>query len=86
MSEQTEKRDVERIKLMLTNLCDRNIALRVALINIRNGDIPRPVTHHYRVDGKPSKNDYCTHGAHMKGTCGACIDEYINSVLDGEAS
>lgn len=54
---------------------------REALVNIRDGDTPRPVGTVWRADGKLSKNDQCTHGEWMYDDCGACTAAYIDAFL-----
>jgi hypothetical protein len=57
--------------------------LRVALYNIAEYDVPRPVAHPFRDDGAPSKNDRCNHNVAMYDECAGCLSQYADDVLRG---
>jgi hypothetical protein len=57
--------------------------LRIALYNIAQYDVPRPVAHPFRDDGKPSKNDRCNHNVAMYDECAGCLSQYADDVLRG---
>jgi hypothetical protein len=60
----------------------RRIAeLEKALNAIADGDVPRPVSFHYRKDWQPSKNDRCIHEMFMYEDCGLCIEEFARAEL-----
>jgi len=59
--------------------------LREALKKIAEGDVERPVFASYRNDGKPSKNDKCSHDVVMYEDCGECIADFARASLkEGE--
>jgi hypothetical protein len=61
--------------------CDRIAELREALAKIEQGDIPRPVAHHWRRDLKPSKHDQCEHLRSMWQDCGDCVALFARAAL-----
>jgi len=57
--------------------------LRIALHNISEYDIPRPVAYPWNHDGSPSKNDRCPHNVSMYDECAGCMAQYADDVLKG---
>jgi len=57
--------------------------LRIALYNIAQYDVPRPVAHSFRDDGTPSKNDRCPHNMFFYEECAGCLAQYADDVLKG---
>ena len=57
--------------------------LRIALYNIAQYDVPRPVAHPFRDDGTPTKNDRCNHNVAMYDECAGCLSQYADDVLRG---
>jgi len=70
----------------LPALIERVERLEEGLRQIGEGDEPRPVGARWRDDGRPSKNDQCTHGIWMYETCGNCIAEFARSILSSTSS
>ena len=57
--------------------------LRIALYNIAQYDVLRPVAYPWRDDGAPSKNDRCSHNVAMYDECAGCLSQYADDVLRG---
>lgn len=70
---------------ILLKAADCIAALEDALVKVRDGEVPRPIGKAWRADGKPSKNDKCTHDVWMYEDCGACIADFVDAVLKGDA-
>lgn len=67
---------------LLRGMRAENERLQKTLNNIATHNAPRTAHVRYRVDQKPSKNDYCWHGKPMWDDCVLCVAVYAKDMLE----